>query len=198
MPAPQRAQKRLWKKSKRDDMRICGRWHLSTKIYKLLKNASLETLYMPISPDKTIGSILRKRREKIFAGHGGQQLFAAKIGLERQTYSAWENGNRRPSLKYIERLAKGFGVTAKALQKEIDAAIAGAEADTPVAPARRDAAWWRAQVDLLKELLVGKDAEIKRLTADNRSLDEENARLREAAAALAQKPASTRRRTGSA
>jgi hypothetical protein len=91
----------------------------------------------------------------------------------------------------MRRLAKGFGVTVKALQKEIDASIADAEADIPVDPAKRDAAWWRAQVDLLKEQLSGKDAEIKRLI-------EENTRLREAAAAIAEKPASTRRRSGSA
>jgi len=48
-----------------------------------------------------------------------QEKFALQIGMDRTYYSSVENGKRNISIKNIEKIANGFGITIEELLKGV-------------------------------------------------------------------------------
>ena len=64
------------------------------------------------SLQKQLGLAIRARRERLKISQEG---FADKIGMHRAYYGAIERGYKNLTLKVIERVAEGLGVTPAAL-----------------------------------------------------------------------------------
>lgn len=48
-----------------------------------------------------------------------QERFALLIGMDRTYYSSVENGKRNVSIRNIEKIANGFGISVYELMKEV-------------------------------------------------------------------------------
>lgn len=58
---------------------------------------------------------LRKHRERVFPGWGGNGLLAKAADVSPQSLSQWMGGKRAPSPEHVYALAKALGVDAREL-----------------------------------------------------------------------------------
>jgi DNA-binding XRE family transcriptional regulator len=80
-------------------------WHK-----KQMRNPEYRKAYEALEVEYRIKSdVLRKRIEKDMT----QADLAHKTGIDQATISRLENGNYNPSIKFLERIAKGLGAKLK-------------------------------------------------------------------------------------
>lgn len=73
---------------------------------KILKNENVRAAYEELDPEyQLIREIVRCRTEQNMS----QQDLADATGIDRSDISKLENGNANPSLRTIQKLAKGLG-----------------------------------------------------------------------------------------
>ena len=73
---------------------------------KILKNENVRKAYEELDPEyQLIREIVRCRTEQNMS----QQDLADATGIDRSDISKLENGNANPSLRTIQKLAKGLG-----------------------------------------------------------------------------------------
>lgn len=148
-----------------------------------------------------ISKNIKKYREKLFPGRGGQQKCYSTYGADRDKWSRWERGAAVPTDPEQRRLAEFFGISLAELRGD----------HTPLSRNSVDAAiekgveYWRGQVDALKEenarLRQELDAsrqELKTVHEEAKQLNREIGMLRGRIETTLEKPASTHRSIGSA
>lgn len=77
---------------------------------------------------ENIGLAIRKFREKIFPGHGGQTLMAKKAGVDKSRWSYYENA-KKLSVGKLKNIAKALEISLDELlqaEQKISATIANA------------------------------------------------------------------------
>ena len=84
---------------------------------------------MAVTTYPNTGCVIKKYREAVYSGQGGQGRFANDHSFKKQVVSTWENGRRKPSHDNIRRLAKAFKVNFDDLQREITEAVRKDEAE---------------------------------------------------------------------
>jgi transcriptional regulator with XRE-family HTH domain len=108
--------------------------------YRLEKAIYANTFFMPerqrmkhfIDKEKKVfvGN-LRKQRERVFPGRGGDGLLAKAAGVSPRLLSQWMNGKRAPSPEQVDALAKALGVDVLELRGRRKAKAGAPGADRP-------------------------------------------------------------------
>lgn len=77
---------------------------------EMLQNSQVKAEYDALQPEyEVVRAVLNARKEN----HLTQQQLADRTGIDRSDISKLENGNSNPSLKLLQRLAEGMGMTLK-------------------------------------------------------------------------------------
>jgi transcriptional regulator with XRE-family HTH domain len=72
---------------------------------------------MPCSIEEALGHVVRRRRKE---KHSSHEHFAYEAGIDRTYVSDIERGQANPSLKILEKLAAGLGMTLSSLIAEVE------------------------------------------------------------------------------
>lgn len=67
---------------------------------------------------KSIGSVIKQLRQKLYPNHGGQIKCAGDFGVSQAEWSRWERGMKAPSPVNLRKIADFFNVSVSELYGE--------------------------------------------------------------------------------
>ncbi len=128
---------------------------------------------------RVIGANLKHLRKRKFPGWGGQKRFADFLNINPNDLCVYEYGRSAPNEQRLEEFARLLELPVDALRRPLPG-VKALPADAAAGPMTVAEQVWRERIDGLKQTVARLEGRLEATEEQNRRLEEQAAKLREA------------------